>query len=311
MKLTICLFVIGLVVAGCAPEGAFTPLESQTLDSASAAGGGGKEPSEPVREEKYFNQYILQAVAYLNQNYSLLGYNKKAILTHDIEYFTYGTIKRTYGAQTMCVAAQMEVILTAMELYARANNDYSLYDYLPKRSWEYLSKQDIKGHIWVNAKFNAYGTADALVHFGMGEVVPFEKLEPGSFVNINRTNRTGHAVTFISFIDKNGREYAGYNDTVVGFKYFSAQGHADVGNGGLDFRYAVFDKFGCPEMPAKVRRDCGVIYSNKETMLNTGKMLVPKLWNKNLVVHTMSVIPDDAEDTLFDADYFNGLTTDD
>ncbi len=257
------------------------------------------------KDDRYFNAYVLKAVDYLKTKYGLLGYDISSILTHDIVYYNYGTIMARHAPLTMCVAAQMEVILTAYQLYAAETGDNSIYDYLPKRSFEGLTVNDIKGHIWVNPEFNANGTADALINFGMGERTAFEKLKPGSFVNINRNNRTGHAVTFLGFINNTGAMQQQYNDTVVGFKYFSSQGGSAAGSGGFDYRYAVFSKFGCPDMPYK--RDCDVIYSTDQKMLNTGMMLHPKYWK-----HTaLPAAPASSKETVFDGRFFNGVTTDD
>lgn len=256
-------------------------------------------------DEKYFNAYILKAIAYLYANYGLKGYDINSILTHDITYHTFGVIPARHAPLTMCVAAQMEIILTAFELYAAETGDYSVYDYLPKRSFEGLAVTDLKGHIWVNHAFKADGTADALINFGMGERRPFENLTPGDFVNINRTTKTGHAVTFLGYINSTGKIQPQYNSTVVGFKYFSSQGRAAAGEGGLDYRYAVFSNFGCPQMPYK--RDCEVIYSTDQRMLNTGTMLSPRYWT--------GIMPQASEETagetVFNRTFFNGITTDD
>ncbi len=256
--------------------------------------------------DKYFNAYILKAIDYLYANYGKLGYDINSILTHDITYHTFGVIAARHAPLTMCVAAQMEIILTAFEVYAKETGDYTIYNYLPKRSFEGLSVTDLKGHIWVNPAFKANGTADALVNFGMGERRTFENLEPGDFVNINRTTKTGHAVTFIGYIDQAGKILPKYDDTVIGFKYFSSQGRAAAGEGGLDYRYAVFSKFGCPAMP--YNRDCNVIYSTDQKMLNTGAMLAPKYWTG--VMPQASDAPPAAE-TELNRGFFNGLTTDD
>jgi hypothetical protein len=267
--------------------------------------------SVPMRADrradaKYFNAYILKAIDYLRANYGLKGYDINSILTHDIEYYTFGTLKARHAPLTMCVAAQMEIILTAYEIYARETGDYSVYSYLPKRSFEGLAITDLKGHIWVNHAFKADGTADALINFGMGERRLFENLEPGDFVNINRTTRTGHAVTFIGFINQTGKMLAKYDGTVVGFKYFSSQGGKEAGQGGFDYRYAVFSKFGCPEMPYK--RDCNVIYSSDQLYLNTGTMLSPKFWTG---VMPQASAETSGEATVLNRTFFNGITTDD
>jgi hypothetical protein len=204
----------------------------------------------------------------------------------------------------MCVAAVMEVILTAMQLYADDTGDATVWDFLPIDSWKYLGADNIKAHIWVNADLDAYGTADALRHFGMGENVPFELLQPGGVININRTTGTGHAVVFLKFIDIDGTEYDTWNDQVVGFRYFSSQGGYDPGTGGLDYRCAIFSDYGSPTMSC--RRDLNVIYSTNQQLLNTGHMFAPAFWSKAYrrpaPAHVVS---------RFDAVYFDGVTTDD
>ncbi len=269
-------------------------------------------PLEPPAEE-LFNDYILAAVEYLYDNHGLLGY-ASAALTHDIEYGPYGIIEATDPPWTMCVAAALEVILTAMQLYADNTGDASVWDFLPRISFARLGAGDFRGHVWVNPDLNAGGTADAARHFGMGMTVPFEQLRPGSFINLNRTNGTGHAVVFLSFIDIEGGESDSWHPDVVGFTYFSSQGGYDPGAGGLDYRYAVFDEFGEPAMPYK--RDLHVIYSTDQRYLNTGMMFNPSLWLATSQVRGLRTYSLD-EDTgvspvsSFDAEYFNGVTFDD
>ena len=256
-----------------------------------------------VPASQYFNDYVLAAVDYLDAQYRLLGYDA-AVLTHDITYGSYGTIVRSGGAKTMCVAAAMEVILTAMNLWEEDTGDASVFAFLPIESWQTLDSDHIKAHIWVNHALESYGTADALAHFGMGENVSFEELRPGSFLNLNRTSGTGHAVVFLSFIDIEGNESATWHDGVVGFKYFSSQGGLDVGAGGFDYRYAIFDEFGSPPMPYK--RDTGVINSTDTMYLNTGMMFSPDHWSTTTLQAPLNVPP-----TVFNPTYFSGVTIDD
>jgi hypothetical protein len=96
-----------------------------------------------------------------------------------------------------------------------------------------------------------------------------------------------------------------YDSTVVGFKYFSSQGLKEAGKGGFDYRYAVFSQHGCPEMPYK--RDCNVIYSERQDYLNTGVMLAPAFWTGQLPLPSL----DGPAETTLDRSFFNGLTTDD
>ena len=245
----------------------------------------------------HFNDYVLAAVDYLYAEYRLLGYGSH-VLTHDVPYGDYGVIEATGGTLTMCVAAAMEVILTAMNIWAEDTADETVFDFLPIESWETLHSDHIKAHIWVNHDLDSYGTADALSHFGMGENVPFEELGPGSFLNLNRTGGTGHAVVFLAFLDEQGREYAEWNPEVIGFKYFSSQ------TGGLDFRCAIFDEHDSPPMPG-CARDLHVIYSTDQHWLNTGLAWSPAHW-----VAMDYRPPPEARPSRFDPYYFDGVTPD-
>lgn len=253
--------------------------------------------------QKNFADYVLASVDYLAASYRLLGYDS-AVLTHDIKYGDQGYVKATAGGKTMCVAAAMEVILTAMNIWAEDKASDAVFDYLPIASWQSLNSSNIKAHIWVNHDLDSWGTADALRHFGMGENVEFEKLHPGAFINLNRTNGTGHAVVFLSFIDIEGTESPTWHSGVVGFKYFSSQGGLAVGAGGLDFRYAVFDQYGTPDMPYK--RDSGVMDSNNQHYLNTGEMFSPPHWVKPSSAPSPTLPP-----SVFNPLYFTGVTIDD
>lgn len=266
-------------------------------------------PQSPSASET-FNAYILKAVAQIDATYKLLGYDAAA-LTHDISYGSKGTIKATKPPRTMCVAAVMEVILTAMQIYAQETGDNTVFDFLPLSSWQTLSSSAIRGHLWVNPAFNAGGSADALRHFGMGMTVPFEELAPGSLINLNRQNGTGHAVIFLAFIDITGNESSSWHSDVVGFKYYSSQGGYDAGSGGFDERYAVFSQHGSPTMPYK--RDTGVLDSDDQRLLNTGVLYAPSRW----LPTSWTRVPTSLRwgrpklSSRFDAAYFAPLTTDD
>lgn len=164
--------------------------------------------------------------------------------------------------------------------------------------------------MWVNhGDIDSGGTADALRHFGMGMNVPFEELVPGSFVNINRTTGSGHAVVFLAFIDANGNETATHNSNVIGFKYYSAQGSSSPGYGGMSYRYAIFSDYGCPSMA--VQTDCNVIYSLNTDYLNTGVIYHPDYWRQAYYGWLAMKKGGGPQVSFFDGDYFNGRTTGD
>ena len=284
------------------------PVPVVSSDTAPATNATPDMPVINAAGDRYFNAYVLKAVDKLYNQYKLLGYDIHSVLTHDVTYYTDAPIPATHPPLTMCVAAQLEVILTAYDIYSQETGDYSIYSYMPRQSFIGLTIDDIRGHIWVNHAFNSFGTADALSNFGMGDKIPFEQLKSGSFVNINRTTGTGHAVTFIGYINSSGTVLTDYNPSVIGFKYFSSQGGATAGNGGFDYRYAVFSKYGCPDnMPGK--RDCNVIYSTDRTYLNTGMMLTPKYW-KHPAPAPASVTRS-MKETVLNEKFFDGRTTDD
>jgi hypothetical protein len=254
-------------------------------------------------DEDFFNYYILEAIEYINLNYRLLGY-ASANLTHNIEYgdedisseLHYGTIYRTEGAEgrTMCVSAQMEIILTALRIYADDTGDYSVYEYLPMKSWTTQSQANIKGHIWVDHDYSS-GTGQALANFGMGidnNTIEFENLKPGGFINLNRTTQTGHATTFLAFLDASGNEYEVYpTDTsieIIGFKYYSSQGGYDVGNGGMDYRWAIFSDYDTPAFCSTKKCDKNIIFSRNDSYLNVGMMWHPSKWTTPYTINKNS-----------------------
>ena len=261
---------------------------------------------ESIEETPLFNAYVLEAVEWLDGRYGRLGYDSAAF-THDIAYGDYGDIPRSGGARTMCVAAVTEVILTAMQLYAKDTGDDSIFDHLPRSSWEGWGQDDIKAHLWVSYELETAGSADALRHFGMGMNVPFEQLTPGSFIGFNRTSGSGHATVFLSFIDIEGTEYDTWNPDVIGFKYYSAQGGYETG--GLDYRYAVFDEFGRPEMPYK--RDTGIIYTERQDWLNTGVLFAPSTWRDTMYADASLYRTIERPLAAFDPIYFDPITLDD
>jgi hypothetical protein len=176
----------------------------------------------------------------------------------------------------MCVAAVAEVLIVALDMYAKETNDKSVFTAVPAISWTRTTRKDIRPYIFMFDTVKSNGTADALQQFGMGEQLPFEELRPGDFIGLNRKNGSGHAVVFIEYIDKQGNTVETYKDDVVaGFKYFSSQGSGE--GSGLSYRWAYFGNY-CPKKDPAKPRDCKIIRSKKQSQLNTGYMLAPKLW---------------------------------
>jgi hypothetical protein len=254
---------------------------------------------EPEKDLETFNEYVLKAVKYIDDNFRLLGYGS-AWLTHDVPYANNGVIPRYKGDDTHCVGAQLEILLEAMNIYYKETGKLNAHTFLPKKSWTGWNKDAIRAHIWVKSELNSYGTSDALRNFGMGKSrVSFSDLKPGSFCNYDRTNRTGHATTFISFIDIDGNELSEYSDKVKGFKYYSSQ------SGGMDYRYAYFSGT-CPTLESWKKRDCGI----KKSSLICGYAFHPSKWKPKSRTARRSLIDIGIGPENFDIQTFNGVTTD-
>ena len=237
-------------------------------------------PALELKSEVGFDSYILKAVEQLYKEYGWRGYNIHEELTHNVPYGSYGHLPSSNGRQTMCVAGVLETIVTAMNIYANETGETAVFDFLPFDSWRWLRNDTIKAHIWVDeAGLASYGTADAVAKFGMGEHVSFRDLEPGMFMNLNYDDGGGHAVVFMNFLDSTGNDLLNYDaDKVKGFRYFGAQGQAEVGKGGFGFRHAFFHDGICPETPYP--QDCRILFSESQKVLNTGKILAPSEWRQ-------------------------------
>jgi hypothetical protein len=234
-------------------------------------------------EDQTFNAYVLKAISSLQPEYGGKGYDIHKAYTHDIPYDG-GVVKATKPPWTMCVAAVAEVIIAAINIYTADSHDQKPYQHLPVVGWNRTRPTDIRSYIWVDPKLNSYGTADALVAFGVGKRASFADLIAGSFINFNRTNGFGHAVVFIAFLDENGKEFPPTTkpdlESIAGFKYYSAQNR---NTHGLGYGYAFFTnkngKSYCPKLPNGLLPDCKVEYSVGQRLLNTGYMLAPQSWD--------------------------------
>lgn len=235
-----------------------------------------------------FNKYVLKAVDHLQKTYPSKGYNVDRAYTHEFGYGD-GKVKPTKMPMTMCVAAVAEAIAYAIKFYVDETDDRTVLEYLPVATFNRMRPTDLRSHLWVDKHLDSAGTADALVTFGIGKRVKFSELTPGSFLNINRNRPgkkpSGHAVIFISYLDKEGKELKKYSDDAVGFKYWSAQGTNNIGDAGYAYRYAFLNKLPqqkgyCPDLGKGKKVDCWIVNSQSSRMLNMGYMFAPTKWDK-------------------------------
>jgi hypothetical protein len=221
-----------------------------------------------------FNAYVLKSIEHLHPLYAKGGYDLNQAFTHDIRYGTRGVVKASAPARTMCVAAVTEVILYAINKYAETTGDATVYDKIPLFAWTQGNMLSLRANIFMFGGTGSLGTGHTLKDFRLGDELAFEQLKAGDFVNLNRTNGSGHAVVFLGFLTRDSTLLATHDASVVGFRYFSAQGGSDNGFG---YRNAFFTG-NCPTR-SSLPTDCNIMRSPNRALLNLGRMWEPARWD--------------------------------
>ena len=268
-------------VSTAAPVGAEILLSdfSSRLSSVLVADSVKPSAAAPLR----FNSYVLKAVDEIAAQRANLGYDINSYFTRNLDYGGTGIIPANHPPKTMCVAAVCEVIVEALNIWQKTHNDSSgapdktPFLQLPVKSWTGGSRSCIRAHIFQYSGLNCRGTAQALARFGIGAETAFDQLQPGDFVNFNRT-KSGHSVVFLSYIDKHYNEIP-YSPDVAGFRYFSAQGEAaSAPDHGFGYRWGFFGNPAPPAPPGKIP-DSGIQRSTSLALLDCGYMFDPSAWN--------------------------------
>jgi hypothetical protein len=266
----------------------FTLLIALLIGAASSARARQEPPS--------FRPYILKAVEMLASQRPRGGYDLHRRFTRDLSYGHECCLRATppdnpSGPRpTMCVAAVVEVIVEALNEYARTGGvDFNRE--LPLARWNGSTRAHVIPNIFQYAGADSTGTAFALERFGLGRERDFQQLLPGDFINFNRRPRpgrtaTGHAVVFLGFLRRGFTTPAtAFSGDVVGFRYFSAQGQGRA-DGGFGYRNAYFvDQ--CPS-PRGRDDDCNIVgltvrangtVVQTQRLFNTGEMFAPPGWH--------------------------------
>jgi len=259
-------------------------------------------------EPRPFNDYVLAAVRSLEQSqYAHKGYDPHAAFTHDLAYADQCCVTHTPAPPrpplvplTMCVAAVEEVILTALQTYYAENPSARLaaLQKAPLGLWDKGTPHSLKANLFIYDGTGSRGTGDTLERFGMGKEKHFSDLKAGDFINLNRRH-SGHAVVFLAYLDATDTETNTYSPSVIGFKYFSSQGQGKPPPAsGLGYRWAYFEDHACPVRGPTDQnrpRDCGIIRSDKLSLLDGGTLYYPEDWDvadalKKMRDHTRSVL---------------------
>ena len=233
--------------------------------------------------------YVVETVATLAATRKLGGYDAHRRYTQDLTYGTSCCLRATRPVTaktpfpTMCVAAVIETMVEALNLYAAKTGDRSFATALPIKRLDGDTRSALIPLVFKYEGSNSPGTGYALQQLGLGRELDFNRLAPGDFITLNRTGGTGHAVVFLGYL-KNGSvtPTTTFSGDVVGFRYFSAQGE-HRSDGGMGYRNAYFAGK-CP-IPRGKDDDCGVdgvivrpdgsIQQNHWKM-SAGEMFVPE-----------------------------------
>lgn len=253
-------------------------------------------------EEPSFTPYLKRSLELLEAERSSGGYDINRAYSKDLDYGPSTVIKAsrpranstwTFSSDqinpTMCVAAVAELIIEAINIYEaeRGSDQPSAYTRLPADHWRKGRDKDLRSHLFRYAGSGSSGSADAFVRFGIGTKVAFNQLQPFDFVTFNRNDSiySGHAVLFLSYLKADGESFV-YDDKVIGFRYFSAQGKGRP-DAGFGYRNAYFDGQ-CPS-PRKPSDDCKIIkgfrtkpdgtFDQNFALMNTGRLLHPAMWD--------------------------------
>lgn len=282
-----------------------------TLTAATVSG------AQAAPADSRFSEFILQAVESTYKDWGGLGYGNSAF-THELQFGDNGTLKASDAAPlTMCVAAQLEILVEALNAYSAKTGDLKPFHFIPRRFWERMRPLDLRGMIWQVENSPARGRGGATYafeNFGMGHSLAFKDMFPGTFITFNRA-RSGHAGIFLSYLDAAGSELDTYSDKVAGFKYFSSQGRGKPKPiSGLGYRYGFFGD-NCPKLPQGYLRDCGILRSERNGILTGAYVMMPADWDKakaNAAVlsNNNATDPNLIREGVFNADYFTGETTD-
>jgi hypothetical protein len=245
-------------------------------------------PSHP----KTFRPYVLKAVALLYGERKLGGDDMSRRFTKDLHYGGQCCIYATRPVPTkepyptMCVAAVVETMVEALNIYGRETGDSSYTQEFPLNRIDGDTITSLIPNVFKYSGANSSGTGYALATLGLGRELSFDQLQPGDFVSFNRKNNTGHAVIFMGFITKDGNvSNQQFSASVVGFRYFSAQGQQRK-DGGFGYRNAYLTGK-CP-IPKGQDDDCDIIgvsvrpdgtVSQSSRLFNSGEMFSPDSWD--------------------------------
>ncbi|WP_426211425.1 hypothetical protein [Massilia sp. TWP1-3-3] len=217
------------------------------------------------------NSVILRTTEQMERELGGRNYDINSSFTEDLHYGDACCIPATNGGKTMCVAAVAEVLIRTLNEVGKEVSE--VFVKFPISHWKQSKYLNIRPHLYQFKGVQSRGPGDALSRFGIGEIVPFDRMLGGDVLAFSRLNGSGHAVIFRRYIDANKHTVANYSPQVVGFEYFSAQSSTR----GVGRRLAYFGQVGSSRCPAYAPQgaDCGII---RASFANAGRLWSPERW---------------------------------
>lgn len=217
------------------------------------------------------NSVVLKTTEQMERELGGRNYDINSSFTEDLRYGDACCVRATNGGKTMCVAAVTEVLIRTLNEVGKDVPD--IFQKFPIDHWKQSKYLNIRPHLYQYQGVQSRGPGDALSRFGIGEIVPFDKMLAGDVLAFSRLNGSGHAVIFRRYIDSGNQTVATYSAQVVGFEYFSAQ----AATKGVGRRLAYFGKVGSSRCPsfAPPGSDCGII---QKSFTNAGRLWPPERW---------------------------------
>lgn len=222
--------------------------------------------------DKLFNSYILEAVEAVYQAVGRKGYRSKSDFTNNFAFGPF-QVQAHNPPYTMCVSFQFQLILTAINIYAAVSGDHTVYGFLKRSEWLGLNGLTLQNCVWENEHCHSVGQALSL--FGMGEMLAFPQLAPGSFVSYDR-GKGGHSVCFLGYLDDRADLVPQYSPNVAGFRYIASNGSGSSGEG-ISYRDGV--------LAGRTMRQGGMKQSKGIKNLRGGAMHSPSIWHAPSKAH--------------------------
>jgi hypothetical protein len=195
-----------------------------------------KEPTKtfaaPSKTDQDLNSFVLEVIKNYNGNYPYLlnkDYGNYNGVTANIYYQDKLLLKAhpSGNRANHCVGITFEVFFKAMQ--ERNKHAGLSFDNINGMTADELRDLILLWYVASGNKQNSNITL-AVEKYGIGKRIhEFESAKGGDFIDISRTNGTGHTAVFIDWLKENGK--------IIGLRYWSSQGST----GGISYNEEYFN----------------------------------------------------------------------